>query len=444
MLSIRSEELDAARKLLESIAKDLAASVYGRGMKRPPGAPQQGGQLPAQHQPPAQAQQSGQDQPAPLNAANLIKNSQALSKAQPTSGGTGTPDTAAGVAGASQTLHTSPHGNPSYIGKPKDINLKLPTARKRQKMGAQPAAQAPQGSTASSQGKTNTTTEAQFVSEAAAKPQPKPVLLCNDPDCQMAAAGFPNDEALKQHVDEEHVKPRGDPVKFVQACLASVLGLDPDGCAGPGQKAVSTEDLPRSGAAPRQGTTPGPVVGTPSQDTAAKRFTSSMGTQQGKTGPMQLSGMTGTDDAKGAEIGRSAYNEVAWAKSMLDVAGMLQYLGWDKNVPGMLSDVHFFPSPSPETTPEWGKDSGLSEPSSEISPGTETDGKWSSAFGDVLLDMDSARLCDGLDPLNAVGETLDPSLLTNSSAALVDWDDVKQDFSKPFQLDTSLYYMQPS
>ena len=229
--SINSAEIDQARAMLESMAKDLAASMYGRGMVKPgqPGQPAQGSSQ-AQQQ---QAQNQGQ--PAPLNAANLEKNSQALSKLnQQKAGGRGAQAPPAPTAtqppfpfGAS-----SPHGNPNYIGKQKDINLQLPPARKKQKLAGQ------QGS---SQAATPSPVTGKTASpEARRQEPPKPVFLCKEPDCDVATVGFPSEQALQHHIEEDHTKPKEDPFKFFKENLALGLGLEADGTA---KKATETATL---------------------------------------------------------------------------------------------------------------------------------------------------------------------------------------------------------
>ena len=59
----------------------------------------------------------------------MEKNAQALTKSNQQKGAAGKAAQAAAAnnnAAASQQFHISPHGNPNYIGKAKDMNLQLP------------------------------------------------------------------------------------------------------------------------------------------------------------------------------------------------------------------------------------------------------------------------------------------------------------------------------
>ncbi|KAF5004202.1 hypothetical protein FDECE_9284 [Fusarium decemcellulare] len=57
---------------------------------------------------------------------------------------------------------------------------------------------------------------------------PKPVIICKEPECEHSSVGFPSEQALQDHVWEEHTKPREDPKRFVRENLALALGLEPD------------------------------------------------------------------------------------------------------------------------------------------------------------------------------------------------------------------------
>ena len=462
IFSIRCEEIDAARKMFESMAKDLAASVYGRNMKKPvsQAAPQQGA-----HQDQAAQQQQQQQQaasqaapmagmqnqptpPVPLNAANLEKNAQALNKMNQQKAASKGAQTAGGSAssGVQQSFHlsgASPHGNPSYIGKPKDMNLQLPPARnKRQKVTHTPGSQAPQGSATSPQGKKPASPELQRVAEQQAPA--KPFLHCKEPDCAMSTVGYQSEQALQQHVEEEHIKPREDPTSFVQQTLAMALGLEPDGTAKKESKPQSEAAQPMSATTSKQGFTPGNLAATPKgQEAAMKRSGSAMSKQQDK--------MAGkVNDAAKADVKPEAKeaHETAdlWANATIDPMALLSNLGYEPGIPGIISDIHLFRNISPqEDTPESVKDSGTSEPNSDVSPGAnlEIDIDWQILDPGLLLDLGSTSLAGDLGVLHNDDTTLNPSLLmSNSVQAPVDWDDIETDFSKPFQLDTSFYELQ--
>lgn len=422
--SINSAEIDQARAMLESMAKDLAASMYGRGMMKPGQQPQQGqgaGQsqtAPPQQQvqQPAASQQNQQSQPAPLNAANLEKNSQALKNQQKSaSKGSQPPPAPTATQPPFSFGASSPHGNPSYMGKQKDMNLQLPSSRKKQKVSGQQPGQTPHGATPSPKTAKNASPEMRR------QEPPKPVFLCKEPECEAGPFGFPSETALQHHVEEEHTKPREDPVKFVKENLALALGLEPDGTVKKEQKPADGA-VAMSASASKQGQTPKNVAGTPmSQDNAMKRTGSAL--SKGLDGKPKV-------DAGGSKQTKPS----PWAGCTIDPQALLTNLGFENGLPNIVSDANMYRSLTPKDTPESSKDGGSSEPNSDISEGAalEIDMNWQTFDPDLLLDMNSTTLDGGLDPM---------LLLDPPSRSVPDWDSIEVDYSKPFQLDMSLYSM---
>ncbi|KJK77384.1 hypothetical protein H634G_07123 [Metarhizium anisopliae BRIP 53293] len=427
--SINSAEIDQARAMLESMAKDLAASMYGRGMMKPgqqapqgQGAGQNQTAQSQQPQPQQQAQQQNQQsQPAPLNAANLEKNSQALKNQQKSAskGGASVPPAPTATQPPFSFGASSPHGNPSYLGKPKDVmNLQLPASRKKQKVSGQQPGQTPQGATPSPKTAKNASPEMRR------QEPPKPVFLCKEPECETGSFGFPSEQALQQHVEEEHTKPREDPVKFVKENLALALGLEPDGSLKKNKKPADGATA-MSLSTSKQGQTPKNVAGTPiSQDNAMKRTGSALSkSADGKS----------KSDAPGSKQATPS----AWAGCTIDPQALLSNLGFENGLPTIISDANLYRSLTPKDTPESSKDSGSSEPNSDISEGAalEIDMTWQTFDTDLLLDLNNASLEGDLSGL-------DPTLLLDPpSRAPPDWEDIDIDFSKPFQLDMSMYSM---
>lgn len=448
--SIRASELDKARAMLESMAKDLAASVLARTMMKPGGQTQQQGAqqnqgVQQQQQPTAAApqQNSQSTQPAPLSAANLEKNTQALNKMnQPkaNSKANQAPPAPTVAQPPFQFGASSPHGNPSYIGKPKDLNLQLPPARKKQKLGGQQQGQTSQGATPSPQISKNGSPSIQ-------RPQgpPKPVFLCTEYDCDMSTVGFATEHALQNHVEEEHTKPKEDPVKFVQENLALALGLEPDGSL--------KRDLKVMDAAPamsvsnsKQGQTPGNLGNTPvSQDgIAMKRSASGLSKGHEAKFGVKLDVSSKPSDMKPVEMTLAPSVMDPWVNSTIDPQTLLHNLGFENGLPNIISDANIYRSLTPNDTPESSKDSGASEPNSDISEGAaiDIDVNWQTIDTDLLLDLNNTSLEAELSSLEAGGTTLDPSLLLDTtSGSAPDWDDIHIDFAKPFQLDTSYYSM---
>ncbi len=432
--SIRSAELDQARAMLESMARDLAANMAKAGLMKQQ-AQNQGAQ-----QAGAQQKQQGSDQAsvAPLNAANLEKNTQALNRMSQQKGKA---NQAANQAPPAPTSTQppfplgapSPHGNPSYMNKAKDMNLQIPPARKKQKL-AQPSGGSGQAGTTPSPQVSKTGSPE--LKRAVPEP-PKPVFLCKEPDCDMPAIGFPTEQLLQQHVEEEHTKPKENPVKFVQENLALALGLEPDGTL---KKTAGAEAPLMSSSASKQGQTPGNVAGTPaSQDATMKRTGSALSRVQA-AGKSDGSGVK-SSDGKAAEAPATAAQSNPWAAATIDPQALLSNLGFENGLPNIANEFQLYRSLTPNDTPESSKDSGASEPNSDISDGAvlEIDMNWQNFDTDLLLNLNNATL-EGLD---ANGATMDPSLLMDpASGPAPDWNDMTVDFSKPFQLDTSYYSME--
>ncbi|EXM13004.1 hypothetical protein V3481_017379 [Fusarium oxysporum f. sp. vasinfectum] len=264
VFTMQASEIDQARNMLESMAKDLAASVYARNMKMAnrQGTPQaQNAQsqqsLSQQQQPqPPQPQQPTQPQAAPANSERIRRNSQAQNTT-PKGGNKGSQAPAAPTTSQPpfQFGASSPHGNPTYVAKPKELNLQLPPSRKRQKTTT---GQTPQSATPSPQISKKGSPELRRTSDS--QVPPKPVLTCKEPECEFSTTEYSTEKALQQHIYEEYTKTREDPLKFAQENLALALGLEPDGTVKrePGAKATMMS-LTNS----KQGQTPVTMAATP-------------------------------------------------------------------------------------------------------------------------------------------------------------------------------------
>ncbi|KAJ4268784.1 hypothetical protein NW762_002852 [Fusarium torreyae] len=431
--SIRSSEIDQARAMLESMAKDLAASVHARNMNmaKQQGTPQaQNAQLaqPQQPMPQQQQQTQPQGQAAPVNGENLRRNSQAQSTT-PKGGNKGAQAPAAPTTSQPpfQFGASSPHGNPSYVGKPKEINLQLPPSRKKQKT----TGQTPQGATPSPQISKKASPELRRASEA--QVPHKPVLLCKEPECEFSTTGYSTEQALQQHVLEEHTKPREDPMKFVQENLALALGLEPDGSI---KKEPISEAAPMSLTNSKQGQTPVTMAATPvSIDGGMKRSASSMGKPQDNKAGAKASATPKLTDGKVTDITAAD----PWANATIDTEMLVNNLGVERGYgfyDNPFYDYNALSYLTPRDTPDSAKDGG-SEPNSDISEGAslEINFDWTTVDTDLLLNMNNTNL-------EGSGMSVDPAMLFEQPTRQPDWDDVKIDFSKPFQLDTSRgYYM---
>ncbi|KAH7329369.1 hypothetical protein B0I35DRAFT_404605 [Stachybotrys elegans] len=391
-LSIRSGEVDQARALLESMAKDLAASMMGRNLMKPGGAQAQGTPQNQRAQPVAQPQRPGQQQ-----AQQASSQSSPQQQAQTAASSQDKVGQAAGKKPASKANQppaaptaaqppfpfgaSSPHGNPNYIGKPNDINLKLPP-RKKTKLAGQSGSAPSQGTTPSPQITKTASPEARRASESQAPA--KPMFLCQDPECEGSATAYGTEQALQQHIEEEHVKPREDPVSFVRENLVLALGLEPDGTL------KKTEES-------KQGNTPG---------------------QDGQ-------------DGKPSD---------PWASATIDPTSLLSNLGFEHGISTLAMDPRMLQMLTPKDTPESSKDSGASEPNSDISEGVSLDiglDWYHNSDTDVIMQLTNASLSE----IEVNGKMMDPAALLGPSFSPTNWDEVQTDFSKPFQFDVSHYSM---
>ncbi|KAH7252415.1 hypothetical protein BKA59DRAFT_160333 [Fusarium tricinctum] len=413
--SIRSLEIDQARAMLESMAKDLAASMYAARAKQQPTPITQPAQ-PAQPQQPTQVQGG---QPAPVEAETR-RNSHAQ-VTTPKEGNKG-----------SKAPPAPTTSQPPFQFKPKEINLHLPPSRKKPK----PNGQTPQGATPSPQISKKGSPDARRTSES--QVPPKPVLLCKEPECEFSTTGYSTQQALQQHIHEEHTKPREDPLKFVQENLALALGLEPDGSArrdqGPEAASMSLSNS-------KQGQTPVTMAATPASiDGGMKRSASSMGKPQDSKAGIKAGTTPRLADAK---VTNTTVVD-PWANATIDTEMLVNNLGIEGRYgfyDNPYQDYNALSYLTPRDTPESAKDTGSSEPNSDIPEGASLDINldWYNVDTDLLLNM-TTNLDENGGPGNEM-TSMDPSLLfEQSSLQEPDWSDVKMDFSKPFQFDTSQYY----
>jgi hypothetical protein len=425
--SIRSLEIDQARTMLESMAKDLAASMYAarnKTMAKQQPTPQaQTAQLvQPQHQTPQNQQptqvQGGQT--APVEAENLRRNSQAQ-VTTPKEGNKG-----------SKAPPAPTTSQPPFQFKPKEINLQLPPSRKKQKT----TGQTPQGATPSPQISKKASPDLRRTSES--QVPSKPVLLCKEPECEFSTTGYSTEQALQQHIHEEHTKPREDPLKFVQENLALALGLEPDGSARRDQGAeAAAMSLTNS----KQGQTPVTMAATPASiDGGMKRSASSMGKPQDNKAGIKAGTTPRLADAKVTDT--TVIDP--WANATIDTEMLVNNLGIEGRYgfyDNPYQDYNALSYLTPRDTPESAKDTGSSEPNSDIPEGASLDINldWYNVDTDLLLNM-TTNLDGNGGPGNEM-TSMDPSLLfEQSSLQEPDWSDVKMDFSKPFHFDTSQYY----
>lgn len=403
-----------------------------------------------------QVPQPAPEGPAPLNAANLEKQAQILKQAQNRAGNkaaqppppptTTQPPFAFGAK-------KSPAGGPTYLNKPTVTadNLHLPPPRKKTKTGVQ------QTSSPATQQATVPSPQTKPPSpELKRQPPPEPVkpeaktYPCPELDCEShQTPGFYSEEALQAHIQEEHVKPNEDPFRFVNENLAFALGLDkqgnskmlPNGSAQDSQAAP-----PMSLSLSKQGQTPmskPDFAATPmSRDASMRRQGSSAGTPdrsgiKSENTP-RLADSKLPSARQESETPQMTVADDPWANSTIDPQNLFATFAPLETLPGSLaSDMAMYRSLTPNDTPESSKDSGASEPNSDISEGMnlDIDLNWQPMDGEVLMHMANFNM-EGFEPL-------DSEIMDDDNFQISSFDDMN-DFSKPFHFDTSLYSMDPS
>jgi hypothetical protein len=127
--------------------------------------------------------------------------------------------------------------------------------------------------------------------------------------------------------------------------------------------------------------------------------------------------------------------EDPWAGSTIDPQSLLaSFAPLEPMAGGLLSDLSMYRSMTPNDTPESSKDSGASEPNSDVSETAhiDIDINWQPFDADLLLDMNNVNM-EGFD------YPMDADAMGGDSFQFPSWDE--SEFSKSFQLDGSLFSM---
>ncbi|KAI1206546.1 uncharacterized protein F4807DRAFT_224100 [Annulohypoxylon truncatum] len=458
--SLRPQDLDGVRAMLEGMARDVA-SQYPQIMKRGVNQPQNASESGPQQGTNENMATPPTGQPAPLNAANLEKQTQALNRMhQRTASRSGQPPAAPTTSQPPFAFGAqSPNGQPTYIGKPTvtQADLHLP-ARKKVKTGAQSGV-ASGGPSANSSPQVQKAPSPEMVKRQASTEVKAAALKfqCPDPSCEAHGVGFATDEARQNHIQEEHVKPYEDPIRFVTESHATALGLDPSGK----QKALPNASMTAPGVpqtsapmvhdASKQGFTPtSRADATPmSREPSMRRQGSAAGSKSADLAktiagristPKPDSGVKAGDNLTGSskpDDGRSQAPTAdgAWPMMTVDPQDLFHHLGGlEGGGGGAISNMDVYRAITPNDTPESSKDSASSEPNSDVSEGVSLNlqlnmglDMWNPFGGGPNVDIDSGDM-----DLSAAGE---------NSFQPFSWDDVQIDWNKEFQLDTSLYSM---
>ncbi|KAH9883897.1 hypothetical protein F4778DRAFT_800612 [Xylariomycetidae sp. FL2044] len=441
-LSLPSEHLDSIRHMLETMLKDLSTSASWTQQMRRPNAQQGPSETTTQRGSSGPAAIPPTTQQTPLNAANLEKQTQALSKIHQRSSSRG------GQAPAAPTTSQppfslgspSPAGNPIYGNKPgvTQENLQLPFPKKR-KTGSGMASGGPSGNSSPQVPKMSSPDMAKRQAPQKHGAPPQPQFRCPEMNCEGNSIGFATEEAQRRHMEEEHIKPSQDPLQYLKESLALGLGLDENGHMKnpPESASPMTRDDSKQGQAPIVKNEAAMM----SRGASMMRQSSGTGfkageaikTMPGKTStPKSEAHAKAAGNAAGGGKTEPAMAEMAWPSRTIDPQELFGNLGGvESGGGGTISNMNAYRSITPNDTPESIKDSASSEPNSDVSEGMTLN---------VTIDMgfDTWQPFEG-GQYTGMDDMVDMDAAGSSSFDGFSWDDVPNDFGKPFQFDTSLY-----
>ena len=445
--------MDQFLSIMSSLQKDLQDAMNGLAAEK---------QLAATHEGET-ANQSGLSQAVLPNAAVPEKQTQPMRPAQNRAGAK------AGQAPAAPTTsqppfaigaQQSPKGEPTYFGKPAvtQSTLNPPPPRKKARVGAPPAS-SPAVANASGPSPQPKAPSPEVRRQQAPAPAPSPaaqgqepakpqakIFACPDPACDMHITGFQSEGARDTHYRDEHVKPYEDPRKFFEENLSAVLGVDYDGTPKTAikhsvQEAGSASAPAMHTSLSKQGQTPSSkpdLAATPmSRDASMRRQGSAAGGKgldnnggtPGGNGPQSTPKL---GDGK-LETPQPPALEDPWAGSTIDPQSLFAGFAPLDFATGNMLPEFAYRSTTPNDTPESSKDSGASEPNSDISESMnlEIDMSWQPMDGDILYDVSNVDM-------EEFGQ-MESDYMTQFLV-----EDMTNDFSKPFTFDPSLYSMDPT
>lgn len=338
--------------IVQGLYRDLASKS---GAKTADG---QAGRQPNQpNQPTSTATQASQ-----ANEANSLKQTQAGNQVQnklpqrPNSRGVQPPAAPTSTQPPFQFGAASPDGKPVYAATPQLTQEHLTLPRKKIKTGVQTSSPAGGSQNASPQTKA-ISPDLRKQQEPKATPT-KPTFPCTVADCEMGAPTFASEALRKKHIDEFHVQPFQDPMQFLEQAITeayeNVNQAKSDAVPSVSQQATAVS---------------APAVQSKKPDDKATSKSSDNSTSfaeaQQPTIAEDFGMLNGTIDPQSL---------FAPAFSFDPVAG------------GVISNTSLYRSATPpEDTPESSKDSGASEPNSDIPEA-----------GSLDIDIDFMPIEDGL------------------------------------------------
>lgn len=440
--SVKPTDVDHAYVLANNMMADVAKQYPNLSKS---GAASNGGAMqpvkppPAKDVPPAQA--------VPLNATNLQQQQQALNQLNQAK-----THNRSNSRNAPPAAPTSAHPPPFPVELPTSLTqdqLRLPR-NKKQKQSATSTPVIGQQTPGSSTSQNIKAGSPEI--KAQQPPQPKEAekvsFFCSDISCDHHFTdGFEDEAALERHTQEEHVNPTRKPDQYALAELAVMLGLNSDGTAkketntDPQQDAITgshsaskAENI--TGAAgetmDRQASING-VKASPANSKSSKTTKpdeAKEASQQPKNG-------------KGPESVKRVFTteEHLWADAAVNPQDLLHnFQSSETGAGGAISDMNVYRSITPNDTPESSKDSGVSEPTSDISEGVDLS---------IGLDFDWQPFGAGdADDLLALNINVNPDedmggMFNDDNSQYVPWNDYMDQsmFDKGFSFDTSMFSM---
>lgn len=330
---------DVARfgQIMQALYRDLASKT---GPKPADGQPVRQPTQPIQsNQPPSNTQA------LQANETNSVKPTQGGAQVhnklpqRPNSRGVQPPAAPTSTQPPFQFGAASPDGKPVYAATPQLTQDNLTLPRKKIKTGVQTSSPAGGSQNASPQIKA-ASPDLRKQQEPKAAP-PKPTFPCTVADCEMGGPIFASEALRKKHIDEVHVQPFQDPMQFLEQAfteaydhvnqaksdVALPIAQQATAAGGPPVQNRKLEDKIPAATKPNDNSTP---VAEPQQPALAEDF----GLLNGTIDPQSLFAPAFTFDP---------------------MAG------------GVISNTSLYRSVTPtEDTPESSKDSGASEPNSDI------------------------------------------------------------------------------
>lgn len=300
----------------------------------------------------------------------------------------------------------SPDGKPQYVGPPSvtQEKLQIPSTKKR-KTGPQTSSPAGTSQTASPQTTKATSPEMRRQEPKAAS---KPTFPCTVPDCEMGAPAFDSEASRSKHIEDFHVMPFQNPEQFLEHTMADGSELI--------NQAGSDDSTPMMKQA-SVASGPGTSQGTKAHDNTVAGSSRPSDNTQASINPRDLT--SALNNAFSMPMGNGTIDPASLYAPPLPV--------FDPTCGGVIAEPGLlYRSTTPnEDTPESSKDSGVSEPNSDINEASALDIEMNFVDSAMLMDLNFGRDVDG-QGFEAFADDL-----------LVDLDNVKP--FQPDRFDMSLY-----